>query len=225
MAATRILRIGHRGAAGHAPENTLTAIQKAIALGCDFAEVDVRRTRDGELILLHDERVDRTTDGEGPVDGMSIERVRKLKGMGGERIPTLAQALHAANGRIGLMLELKVQGITDKVRSAVRRSRFRSPLVYASFAAEEMREIRTAIPSATTMVLMDTLPRDPITHVRHVRATHAGLRFSTVTRPLIEGFHDAGLRVFVYTVNEPKDIRSAVSVGVDSIISDFPDRI
>jgi glycerophosphoryl diester phosphodiesterase len=122
------------------------------------------------------------------------------------------------------MLELKIKGISEQTRTVVRHSRFRSPLIYASFAAEEMRVIRIADPSATTMVLMDTLPRNPVTHALRVSATHAGLRFITVTRPLVQAFHDAGLRVFVYTVNEPADIQRVRSFGVDGIISDFPDR-
>ncbi len=219
-----LLRIGHRGAAGHAPENTLTAIRKAIALGCDFAEVDVRRTRDGRLILLHDERVDRTTDGEGPVAGMSIGTIQKLRARDGERIPTLEQALQAANGRIGLILELKVTGIAEQTRAAVCHNGFRSSIIYASFEAEEMRVVRTADRAAAIMVLMDTLPRNPVTHALRVSATHAGLRFITVTRPLVQAFHDAGLRVFVYTVNVPADIQRLRSFGVDGIISDFPDR-
>ena len=187
--------------------------------------MDVQRTRDGKLILLHDERADRTTDGRGPVAEMSIELARTLQTRDGEQMPTLEQALHAANDRIGLVLELKVKGIAEQSYAAVRHSRFGSPLIYASFAAEEMRAIRAADASAMTMVLMDTLPQNPVAHILSVEATHAGLRFTTVTRPLIEAFHGAGVHIFAYTVNELEDIRKMRAFGVDGIISDFPDRI
>src|SRR5437867_13434882 len=81
----KVLRIGHRGAAGYAPENTLLSIQRAIELGCDLVEVDVRRTQDGHLVLLHDERVDRTTNGKGAVAETTLERLRKLDAGGGQR--------------------------------------------------------------------------------------------------------------------------------------------
>src|SRR5213593_3287192 len=97
----KVLRIGHRGAAGYAPENTLRSIEQAIALGCDLVEVDVRRTRDGDLVLLHDERVDRTTNGKGNVAEMTLKDLRTLDAGGGPRIPTLQEALHVADGRVG----------------------------------------------------------------------------------------------------------------------------
>src|SRR6185295_18251380 len=94
----KVLRIGHRGAGGHAPENTLASIEKAIALQCNLTEVDVQRTADGSLILLHDERVDRTTNGTGPVAEMNLADVRKLDAGLGRNIPTLEETLKAAHG-------------------------------------------------------------------------------------------------------------------------------
>ncbi|MGH7230912.1 MAG: glycerophosphodiester phosphodiesterase [Nitrospiraceae bacterium] len=220
-----ILRIGHRGAAGHAPENTLAAIHKAIALRCDLVEVDVRRTRDERLILLHDEWVDRTTNGKGPIAQMSLKSVRQLNAGGGERIPMLEEALQTANHRIGLILELKTTDMGQETIALVRRSRFRGPLLYASFLAEDMRIVRAAEPQAATMTLLDDLPHDPVAQVLNSKATHAGLRFDTATTPLVEALHAAGVQVFVYTVNAHADIRRVRSLGVDGIISDFPDRI
>ena len=104
----RVLRIGHRGAAGHAPENTLAAIQKGIALGVDFVEIDVRRTVDGMLVALHDETVNRTTNGKGRVDRLLLQDVKKFNAGNGENIPTLDDVLKLVAGQAGLMLELKV---------------------------------------------------------------------------------------------------------------------
>ncbi len=97
----RIFRIGHRGAAGHAPENTLAAIRQGISLGVDFIEADVQRTRDSRLVILHDEFVDRTTDGTGPVSGLTADELQLLDAGEGERVPTLEAALAAANGHAG----------------------------------------------------------------------------------------------------------------------------
>ncbi|MEK7869563.1 MAG: glycerophosphodiester phosphodiesterase family protein, partial [Nitrospirota bacterium] len=99
----RVLSIGHRGAAGHAPENTLGAIHKGIALGVDFIEIDVRRTADGALVILHDETVNRTTNGKGRVDRLSLREIQTFSAGNGEIIPTLEDALKAVAGRAGLL--------------------------------------------------------------------------------------------------------------------------
>src|SRR5574337_1410238 len=95
----RILRIGHRGACGYAPENTLASIEQAIALRCAFTEVDIQRTSDGELVLLHDERVDRTTNGRGPVSDLTLPDIRKLDAGDGQLVPTVKEVVGAAKGR------------------------------------------------------------------------------------------------------------------------------
>src|SRR5215831_20128983 len=111
----RILRIGHRGACGYAPENTLASIEQAIELRCAFTEVDIQRTSDGELVLLHDERVDRTTNGRGRVSDITLPDIRMLDAGGGQMVPTLEEALRVAKGRIGLILELKTTGLAHDV--------------------------------------------------------------------------------------------------------------
>ena len=98
-----VLRIGHRGAAGHAPENTLAAIQRGIELEADFVEIDVRCTADGVLVALHDATVNRTTNGKGRVDSLSLPEIRALDAGNGEHIPTLEQVLKVAAAKTGLM--------------------------------------------------------------------------------------------------------------------------
>lgn len=221
----KILRIGHRGAAGYAPENTLVSIQKAVELGCDLVEVDVRRTKDGHLVLLHDERVDRTTNGKGAVAEMTLERLRKLDTGGGQRIPTLQETLQVASGRVGLILELKASRIGAQVCALVQQAGFTGPVIYASFLHEELLSLREPAPTAATMALFKKHLQDPVASVKNARATHVGLRYDTATKPLVNALHRAGQQVFVYTVNKPKDIQRVGALGLDGIISDFPDRI
>src|SRR5213083_845253 len=118
----RVLRIGHRGAADHAHENTLVAIQKGIALGVDFVEIDVRRTSNGGLVVLHDETVNRTTNGKGRVDRLSLQEVKKFNAGNGEHIPTLEEVLKVAAGKAGLMLELKVKGVAQQTVEVVHET-------------------------------------------------------------------------------------------------------
>ncbi len=169
--AKRVLRIGLRGACGHAPENTLASIQKAIGLGCDLTEVDVRRTADGSLVLLHDKRVDRTTNGTGVVADMNLEDIRKRDAGGGATIPTLDEALKTAHGRIGLILELKAEGLAYDVCARVRASGFAGEIIYASFLHDELQHVRRADPDARTLVLFKRLPKNPAAEAIRLQAT------------------------------------------------------
>lgn len=221
----RVLRIGHRGAAGHAPENTLASIQKGIELGVDFVEIDLRRTADGMLVVLHDASVNRTTNGKGRIDRLALNEVRKLDAGNGERIPTLAEVLTAVSSRCGLILEIKVKGIARQVVETVQAVGFRGPAIYASFLHDELKDLRSADPKTMLMVLFSRLPRAPVAYATKYEATYVGLRHDTATSRLVDAFHHAGLLVCVYTADRPGDIRHALSVDVDGVISNVPDRI
>lgn len=220
-----ILRIGHRGACGHAPENTLASIEQAIVLRCALTEVDIQRTSDDELVLLHDERVDRTTNGRGRVADLTLPDIRTLDAGGGESPPTLDDVLKAASGRIGLILELKTGGSAYDVCAIVRGSGFTQPVIYASFLQEELQHVRRANPNAQTMLLFTRLPASPWAAAAKLHATHVGLRLDTVTEPLVNALHNQGLIVFAYTANQPAQVSKMKMLGVDGIISDFPDLV
>ena len=221
----RILRIGHRGACGYKPENTLASIEQAIALRCDFTEVDIRRTSDDELVLLHDERVDRTTNGRGRVAALTLPDIRKLDAGGGQSPPTLDDVLNAVNDRIGLILELKTGGLAYDACTIVRAGGFNRPVIYASFLQEELQHVRRANPDAQTMILFTRLPTNPGAAAARLHATHVGLRLNAVTKPLVTAMHNDRLIVFAYTANQPAEISKMKRLGVDGIISDFPDLI
>lgn len=227
--ARRIVRIGHRGAAGHAPENTLAAIRAGISLGVDFVEMDVRRTRDGRLVVLHDARVDRTTSGKGLVSAMSWEEVQALDAGAGERgverVPDVEAALAAADGLAGVMLEVKSPWTGAELYRAVAASGFSSAVVYASFLHAELREIRRLDAKARTLALMGRVPLVRAARARAAEANLVGLNEATARRELVAALHRAGLEVWVYTVNEPGRIARAISLGVDGIISDYPERV
>jgi glycerophosphoryl diester phosphodiesterase len=220
----KVLRIGHRGAAGHAPENTLAAIRKGIALGVDFVEIDVRRTADGVLVVLHDGTVNRTTNGKGRVDRLSLQEVKKFNAGSGEHIPTLDEVLRVARGEAGLMLELKVKGVAPQTVEVVREAGFRDPVIYASFLHDELKHVRTVDPGASLMVLFGSLSRISVPRAMKY-GPYVGLRHDKATRPLVDAFHRADLLVFVYTADAPSDIQHALSLDVDGIISNFPERI
>lgn len=221
----RILRIGHRGAAGHAPENTIAAIRTGIFLGVDFVELDVQRTRDGRLVVLHDELVDRTTNGTGPVCEMSWDELQLLDAGHGERVPSVEAALTAASGRAGMILEAKIPGIGADLFNAVQASLFSGSVIYASFLHAEILAIRRINPRARTMALIECVPLSGAAFAREASAALVGLALDSATAELITVLHDASLEVFLYTVNEPRMIAHAINLGADGVISDYPERV
>ena len=222
---SRPLRIGHRGAAGYAPENTLSSVQKAIALGVDLVEVDVQRTQDGHLVILHDKRVDRITDGVGYASAMTLEEIRSLKAGNGQKIPTLEEILDLADGRAGLILEMISEGMAEELCDRVRARGFASPVIYASFLHCELLKVRCCEASAKTMALLEGIPVEPASFAIDAKVTHVGLAIDSISPRFVNVLQSAGLQVFVYTVNDPLDIQWIKSLGVDGIISDFPDRV
>lgn len=221
----QVLRVGHRGAAGHAPENTLAAIQKGIALGVDFVEIDVRRTADGVLVALHDATVDRTTNGKGRVDCLSLQEIKQLNAGDGEHIPTLEEVLKVAVGKTGLMLELKTRGTARQAAEMVRKAGLSSSVIYASFLHDELEHVRTVDPEASLMTLFGAVPRASVARAIQYGASYVGLRYDKATRPLVDSFHRANVLVFVYTANISREIQHALSLDVDGVISNFPERI
>ena len=221
----KLLSIGHRGAAGRAPENTIAAIRKGIALGADFVEVDVQRTYDDRLVLMHDKFVDRTTNGTGRVTELTWEDLRPLNAGEGESIPLLEDALAVANGRIGIILETITPGIGTAVYRATKNAALFSPVIFSSFLHDEILAIHDLDPVAKTMALMECVPVSGIAFARDAKATHVGLSLDSATQEFVAAIQHNGLGVFLYTADEPWRIDQAIRLGVDGIISNFPDRV
>jgi glycerophosphoryl diester phosphodiesterase len=194
-------------------------------LGIDYAEVDVQRTREGRLILMHDKTVDRTTCGTGFVGELTYDEIRRLDAGGGERVPLLAEALAVANGKIGLVLESITPGIGSAVFREAERSGFEGPIIFASFHHADILAIRDLDPSAKTMALLEGVLVTGASFATAAGATFTGLSIESVSRAFIASLQEAGLQVLVYTVNDRPAIQYARSLGVDGVISDFPDRI
>ena len=220
-----MLRIGHRGAAGHAPENTLSAVEKGIALGADFVELDLQRTADGHIVVMHDKRVDRTTNGSGYVSKMELAELRRLDAGKGQSIPTLQEVLSAARGRVGLMLEMVSEGIAEQVVAAVRDNRFDGPVIYASFLHGEVLHVRKLQETALTLALLEGVPIRPADFAKDANASHVGLSKDSVTLGFLRALKESHCKIFVYTVNDPRDIAWLETLGVDGLISDFPERV
>lgn len=140
-------------------------------------------------------------------------------------MPTLMEVLERVSGRAGLMIEIKASGITESVEAIVREAGFRGSLFYASFLHAEILSIRARDSSATTIALLEGVPVEQTAFARDAQATHAGLAIGSLSNSFVRKLHDAGFRVFTYTVDEPEEIAYAKGCNVDGIISNYPDRL
>jgi glycerophosphoryl diester phosphodiesterase len=230
----------HRGARGHAPENTLLAFALAFDLGAEAIECDVQRSRDGELVIIHDGTVNRTTDGTGAVAEMRGDELRALNagrrwGLT-ERIPTLAETLTLVRERGGtLNLEIKGETVEQSTGTALTVAPalaaldedFRKRILVSSFEHPAIQLLKEQLPWLRTGALYgsDWRRRDLIAPALALRAEAIHPGVSLASRELIQRAHDAGLRVNVWTANRPALIRQLLDWGVDGIFSDFPERV
>jgi glycerophosphoryl diester phosphodiesterase len=225
MISARTLKIGHRGAAGHEPENTLSAVKKGIALGVDYIEVDVQVTSDRHFVLMHDKFVTRTTGGVGRVVDMSLDELLKLDAGRGEKIPLLREVLEIADNRVGLILESITPGITLDLFREVAAFGFSGPVLFASFHHNDLVRLREFFPDVKSMALIEAVPVKGAEFAIEAGATHVGAALDSMTREFGEMLHKAGFQVFLYTADSHEQISLAKTLGADGIISNFPERI
>lgn len=221
--------IAHRGFARVAPENTLSAFRAALEADADMLELDVHRTRDGHLVVMHDNDVDRTTDGAGDVEDMTLEQVKQLDAgawfspnFAGERVPTLDEVLALARGRANVMIELKgrkVPLLPPLVAQAVERHQMRDQVLVSSFYAGPLDAIRSLAPNLAIGALI--LPTNsPTKRAQSLRASMTQAFHKSIDALSVKAAHAAGLKVHVWTVNQPEDMVRVAKAGVDGIITD-----
>jgi len=224
----RLLCIGHRGAMGHAPENTLLSFRKALELGAPCVEADVYNV-DGNLMVFHDDRLERTTNGSGYLLDHDFDYLRSLDAGNGERIPTLGEVFETVDLRAGVNIELKGPGTARPVVefiSTLRKYGWRDDLILvSSFKHRELEEVRRIDPRIRLGVLVAGLPMDDAAFAAELGAYSVHLSLKSVKRKFVDDAHSRGLRVFVFTVNNPKDIRRMEGFGVDGVFTNYPERI
>lgn len=238
--------VGHRGAAALAPENTLAAFQAGIAAGADAVECDVHCTRDGQLVLMHDADVSRTTDGTGGVGTMTLAELQQLNcaakfdggGFAHQRIVTLEELLTLARGRCAVQIEIKVpQGIPyanieARVVAAVREHDALDAAEVICFDAATLARVRLREPRlalgflASRSSVPPPLRDDPAGLAEQALACGAG--FLSLDRQFVAAQHrqatrERGLGLAVWTVNDPAEMERFIQDGIDAITSDRPD--
>lgn len=231
-----VILTGHRGAAGHAPENTLSAIRKAMEFKVNRIEIDVQQTRDGVVVLMHDLTVNRTTNGTGKVKNLSFKEIRKLNAAANfqsgkspaEAIPTLEEALELINGKTQFIIEIKkgddyYPDITQHIVSLIQKHKAHAWCIIHSFDDEVLRAVHEADSQIVLHSVTLTRRSKQLRKMPYISEVSIYHRF--VTPSWIHKIHKMGKRVNVWTVNEPDIIDRILKMGADGIISDYPDRV
>ena len=217
-----MLRIGHRGARAYEPENTLRSFRKALEIGVDAVEFDVRKTRDNHLIVIHDADVKRTTNGKGLVADLTLKEIKELSTEKGEKIPTLEEALDFLDNKTKILIELKETGTEEKVLSAISAKKLEKNVIITSFlepALAKVRELNKTIETG----LIYAKHKNPIKTALELKANYLLPLYRFTHTANVQKAHENKLKILVWTINTKEEAEEYDKKGVDGIATDKPD--
>ena len=236
------IKIGHRGAAGYCPENTFASFHKALQMGVDYLELDVQMTKDGELVVIHDATVNRTTNGKGKVKDFTLKEIQALDAgswfdpeFKGESIPSFSEFLDMFADKVGILLEIKnphlYPGIEEKVANELLlkglTNQEHSQVIVQSFDQNSLIKFHQLLPSIPIGVLLKKYSGQRISDKELVSyasyATFINPKITMVNQRLINRIHQHGLHSFIWTIRKKHEVNYLKQLHVEGIISDFPD--
>lgn len=225
-----MLVIGHRGAMGYETENTLASIQKALDMGVDMIEIDVFKVNSGEIVVFHDETLERLSNAGGKIEEYSFFDLQKVTLEGNHKIPMLQDVLKLIDNQVKLNIELKGANTSDKVNFildyySTKKGWSVDSFVISSFNWDELRTMREKNPNIAIAVLTEEDPLDAISVAKELNAVAVNPWFETLTKENTKKLQEEGFKVYTYTVNESEDITKMKEFGVDGIFTNYPDRI
>ena len=218
-----VLVIAHRGASAYYPENTLKSIGNAVSMGSDIVEIDLKVTKDGQIVLMHDDTVDRTTDGKGRVGDLTLKQLSGLDAGGAERVPSLEEAMEFMGGsEAGIMFDISSSGYERRLVEVIREYDFETRSI-VSGAHEPLRAIKALDQSLRIAPSFDTATDEGIMEAKDMAAPIFNCRHASVSRDIVDRAHLNGLLVIVWVVNDVKNIWRMIEMGVDGITTNCPD--
>jgi glycerophosphoryl diester phosphodiesterase len=217
--------IGHRGAAGYEPENTLLSFRKAIDIGVYWVEFDLHRSADGHLMVIHDDTVDRTTNGHGKVRDMTLDELKRLDAGKGQQIPTLQEVIDLVKGRVKMIPEIKQEGIEMELLDVIDRNDVVNDCIVSSFFTHSIRRCKEFHPQLQTAAIFSHLPLDFRALSLDVMADALFLRKDIVSQALVEECHKNGFTVNIWNEDQPAEIRKYAEMNPDFMSSNYPDRL
>ncbi|MFM9825534.1 glycerophosphodiester phosphodiesterase [Flavobacterium sp.] len=226
----KILNIGHRGAKGFEPENTLISFERALEMGVDGIELDVHMSCDGAIIVIHDETIDRTTNGKGFVNALSLQELKRFRTEKQQQIPTLIEVFDIVNRQCLINIELKGNGTAKPILELIEyyvldKNWNYSDFLISSFDWNALRDVRLLDAKIPIGVLTQTDLELAIAFSKFIKAETIHPYFHLLTKENTRQMQEENLKVFAWTVNEIEDIQKIKTFDINGIISDFPDRI
>lgn len=222
MKITKTIIVGHRGAAGYAPENTLLSFQKAIDLGCDRTEFDVRLSKDNVAVVIHDERVDRVTNGNGFVADLTLEEIKKLYCPENQKIPTVQEVIDLCKGKIDLQVELKAQGTPNVINKLIVKNNIISHVLVTSFDINLIKEIKEINREIKVGYLFETFPPNIWKISKEIPLEYICPKSTIINKKKIEIAHSLGMKVYVFHVQDKILGDKLIELGVDDIGTNYP---
>ncbi len=217
-----MLKVGHRGARAYEPENTLRSFRKAVELGVDAVELDVRMTKDGEIVVIHDAEVDRTTNGKGLVHDLTLQEIKQLVIEKDERIPKLEETLDFLDQKVKVLVELKETGFEDKVVKLIKDRGLEEKVIVVSFLEDALRKIRQLSKEVETGLIYSR-HKNPLKAALELEANYLLPLYRFTHSAEVKKAHENRLKVVVWTINDPEEVLEYMKKGVDGIVSDRPD--
>lgn len=241
-ATKQVLTIAHRGAAGYAPENTMAAFELAIRMGADYVELDVQLSKDEVLVVIHDDTVNRTTNGKGHVRDLTLEELRCLDAgswfdqkFSGERIPTLTEVLDLCRGKVGVLIEIKWPEHYAEIESKLagelvnrnKAGQDADMVIIQSFDSRSVERFHTRLPDVPVGVLIGDASGLDSERLAQLKAFSSYINpyLELATSEIVDAIHACGMKIFVWTVRSQSAVAPLLEAGVDGIITDYPDYV
>lgn len=221
-----IIIVAHRGFSGIYPENTLLAFQKAVELGVDFIELDIHQTLDKEIVVCHDEKIDRTTDGNGYIKEMNYEEIKKYdagkwKGYSGEKIPLLRDVFEKFKNKVKILIEIKECDVYELVK-LIKEYKIEKSVIVGSFNLEYIKEVRNLFPIISTALISYKVPTN-IDHLIKYGIRKLDIEFHNLNKEIVKELVSYGFVINTWTPNTEEELKKVIDYGVQFITTDRPD--
>jgi glycerophosphoryl diester phosphodiesterase len=215
--------VGHRGALGVMPENTIKGFRYALNLGVDAVECDVHLSRDNQLMVMHDTTVDRTTNGHGAIRDLTAARIRSLDAGGGEQVPTLDEVLETVRHEVHLLIELKGIGVEEAAVEAVKAQGMEDEVTFSSFALERLASVREMGKHYRVRAILPNPTDFELARAVEMQAVGIDVHYRNACFRVIEAAHALGLEVLAWNPDTWPEQQAMIVLGVDGVSSNRPD--
>ncbi|MEN6292792.1 MAG: glycerophosphodiester phosphodiesterase family protein [Methanobacterium sp.] len=210
--------IAHRGASFFEPENTLRAVEKAIKMGADFVEVDVRMSKDNRLVIMHDADINRTTDGKGLVKDYTLQELKRLDAGDGETIPTLDEVIACVKDRVGLVIEIKEPETEGKILEKINENKLENTIL-TSFYHKSIKNARKMNPSVDAGIIFTCQPVDVMQMASNASANIIFPSYRYMNEDMVKQAKNNGISVYPWTIDDPEIFEKFVEMGADGIVT------